>query len=143
MLHLCDVNVLLSLVHEGQQFHEAARQWEARVTKRGEIGFSRATQVALLRLLNNPAVMGADLRDGKGAWGALDQLLLDERFVLVVEPPNFEEHFRDLTLRIKHSHQLWPDAYLAALAIATGRIMVTFDPGFRNYKGLNVEVLGR
>jgi uncharacterized protein len=96
LLHLCDVNVLLSLVHEGQQFHAAAKEWEAKVGRRGEIGYSRATELSLLRLLNNPAVMGEDVRDGKGAWVILDELMLDERFAVVAEPTGLEEHLRAL-----------------------------------------------
>jgi predicted nucleic acid-binding protein len=36
---------------------------------------------------------------------------------------------------------LWTDAWLAALALTHGCEMVTFDKGFRSFKGVAVSVL--
>jgi predicted nucleic acid-binding protein len=43
----------------------------------------------------------------------------------------------------KHaSPKLWMDAYLAAFALAGGYQLVTLDKAFKQFKGLNLRVLG-
>lgn len=111
-------------------------------TELGEVGLTRSTQIAVLRLLNSPAVMGVDVCDGKEAWIVVDQLFKDRRIVLLSEPSDLEQRLRSLTVKIKHSPRMWPDAYLAAFAIAVRRKLVTSDRGFLGYAGLDVELLG-
>ncbi len=141
MYTLCDVNLILDLVHDRQEHHLRAKQWMSERTELGEVGLTRSTQIAVLRLLNNPAVMGVDVCDGKEAWIVVDQLFKDRRIVLLSEPPAVEQRLRSLTLKIKYSPRMWPDAYLAAFAIAARRKLVTFDRRFLEYAGLDVELL--
>lgn len=111
-------------------------------TELGEVGLTRSTQIAVLRLLNNPTVMGVDVCDGRAAWGVIDGLFKDRRIALLAEPLLLEQRLRSLTVNIKPSAKIWPDAYLAAFAMAAGRQLVTFNRGFRAYSGLDVELLG-
>jgi toxin-antitoxin system PIN domain toxin len=103
----------------------------------------RVTQLALLQLLNNPAVMGDDVCTGRVAWRILDQLMSDERFAFKAEPPAIEQQLRRYTADVRQSPKLWQDAYLAAFAYTAGFTLVTFDAGFRQFRGLRTIILGR
>ncbi len=142
MYSLCDVNFILNLVHDRQSHHKHAKEWMEGRTERAEVGITRSTQVAVLRLLNNPAVMGVDVCDGRAAWAVMDELFEDRRMVLLADPPDLDQRLREFTMKIKYSPKVWSDAFLAAFALAAGRRLVTFDQGFRAYRGLDVEVLG-
>lgn len=71
----------------------------------------------------------------------MDRLLEDSRIVVVSDPQNVDLYLRTFTMALKYSPKIWSDAYLAAIAMASGRRLVTFDRGFRQYVGLSVEVL--
>lgn len=96
----------------------------------GELRLCRLTQMSLLRLLSNPAVMGGDVLARADAWKAVDQLRTDGRVVWAGEPPQLEQAWRAISARDDNSHKLWTDDYLAALAQAGGFVLVTLDGGF-------------
>jgi toxin-antitoxin system PIN domain toxin len=138
---LCDVNLLLALVTDRHALHQAAVQWAASVPA-GEAALCCVTQMGLLRLLNNPAVMGEDVLDSEGCWTVWNRLLEDERFRFVAdEPSGLDADFQRYTRGRRFSPRLWTDAYLAAYAHAGQLTLVTFDHGFRNFPGLICEVL--
>jgi uncharacterized protein len=85
--------------------------------------------------------MGVDVRTGSEVWKILDTALRDERFVVLDEPEGLERVLRLLTSGLRYSPKVWQDAYLAAFAIASGRKLVSFDSGFKNFEGLAVEIL--
>ena len=63
-LCLPDVNVWIAAVSDRHEHHAAARHWFDSAS--APICFFRVTQMAFLRLLTNPKVMGEDiLRDRK------------------------------------------------------------------------------
>jgi hypothetical protein len=98
--------------------------------------------MGLLRLLNNPAVMGEDVLDTAGCWAIWRRLLEDERFRFVPEePPDLDAAFERYTSGRAFSPRLWTDAYLAAYAHATGLTLVTLDHGFRAFPGLACDIL--
>ena len=142
MQNLCDVDCLMALVHGRHEHHLGAARWIEGLQKEGDVGIARPTQVAVLRLSNNPAVMGVDVCTGREVWAAFDRMMKDSRMTIVAEPLGLEAILRRFTEKLKHSPKVWSDAYLAAFAIASGRTLVTFDRGFRAYPGLDVEVLG-
>jgi uncharacterized protein len=49
--------------------------------------------------------------------------------------------FERFTSRRAFTPRLWPDAYLAAYAQASGLVLVTFDQGFRQFDSLTCHVL--
>ncbi len=110
-------------------------------TERAEVGITRITQIAVLRLQSNPAVMGVGVCDGRAAWAVMDGLFEDRRMVLLSDPPELDQRLRESTMKIKYFPKVWSDAFLAAFALAAERRLVTFDQGFRAYRGLDVEVL--
>jgi predicted nucleic acid-binding protein len=58
------------------------------------------------------------------------------------EPPELEVLWQDFACRHTASPKLWMDAYLAAFAVAGGMALVTTDAAFRQFRGLDLLVLG-
>ena len=141
MAALLDINVLLPLVYGAHVHHPAALSWLHTVQADGELILCRTSQLGLLRLLNNPAAMGADVQNGTEAWETWDALLSDGRFRYADEPETFEAHFRLLTHALACQPKRWQDARLAAFALATDMELVTFDAGFRSFPGLRHRIL--
>ena len=108
--------------------------------------FCRATQQTFLRLLTNTSVLGPfgnPPLTNRQAWSAYEALLDDDRIAFRVdEPPGVEPLWKELALRGTASPKLWMDAYLAAFALAGRYRMVTTDAAFRQFRGLNLLVLG-
>jgi hypothetical protein len=107
----------------------------------GEFVICRISQLGLLRLFSNPVVMQSDVCTTDRAWRLYDTLMSDDRFVFRGEPTRMETKLRELTRGFPFSPKLWQDACLAAFAAAAGLRLVTFDGGFRKFKGLDCLVL--
>ena len=75
MAALPDINVLVALSYGAHVHHAAALAWLEAVQKDGDIILCRLSQFGLLRLLNNPIAMGADVQTGFEAWKAWDAFL--------------------------------------------------------------------
>lgn len=122
---LPDVNVWLALVWDGHRQHETARAWfEGRA---GVRCFCRVTQMGLLRLLTQPALMGEDVLSQQGAWQVYEALMGDAYCLLHAEPPDVERTWKTLSSRSDAAHRRWTDDYLAAFAVESGLELVTFD----------------
>lgn len=141
MAVLPDISVLLPLIYGAHVHHGAAAAWLNTVEQAGELVLCRVSQLGILRLLGQPAVMGPDVKNGAEAWKTWDALLADGRFRFEGEPEGFEEKFRDLGRSFAQQPGRWQDAYLAAFAIAGDLELVTFDAGFRSFAGLRHHVL--
>ncbi len=138
---LCDVNVLLALLTNAHSKNVEATRWFEQQPA-GGVKICRATQLGLLRLLNNPSVMKDDVQNGAECWDIWKQLLKDHRIRFVAtEPAGIEKAFMQLTATKSYAHAIWPDAYLAAFAIAGNLTLATFDKGFSQYKGLKLDTL--
>lgn len=142
MAALPDINVLLSLAYDAHVHHRSAVSWLDTVNTKSELVLCRSTQLGFLRLLNNPAVMGTDVKTGAEVWEMWDALCADQRFRFAKEPDGFETNFRDLSGALVHQPKRWQDAYLAAFALAADLEFVTFDTGFRSFSGLRCRILG-
>ncbi len=141
MRALADVSWLLPLCYGGHEHHEPALRWLDALPQGGEVVVCRLAQMGLLRLLSNPAAMGADVCGTNEVWKLNDKLFGDPRFTFETEPPALEEDLRRLTKGFPYSPKLWQDAYLAAFAVAAGLPLVTFDQGFRKFRPLRSLVL--
>jgi toxin-antitoxin system PIN domain toxin len=137
---LVDVNVLLALVAQKHVHHNSARKWYAALAA-GEAGLCRVVQLALIRLLNQPAVMGEDALPAAAAWRLIEELLQDERLEFVNEPAQIDSVLPALFVHRMPTGKLVMDAYLAAFAMAASRRLVTFDKGFEQFRGLELELL--
>ncbi|MEZ5357058.1 MAG: TA system VapC family ribonuclease toxin [Bryobacteraceae bacterium] len=142
MAALCDVNFLLALCDGAHEHHAIAVSWLENA-EAGSASVCRMAQPGLLRLLNNPAVMGDRVCTGAAAWRIWDALLADERFAFQAETQDLETHMRTFTAGLQSSPKAWQDAYFAAFARAAGMDLVTFDDAFLKFRGLRAIVLGR
>jgi len=138
---LVDVNVWLALLVRQHEHHSLANQWFDALPA-GEAGVCRLVQLALIRLLANRSVMGAYAVSAAVAWGLVERLLQDERIELLAEPAEIDSVLPSLLNYPIPTGKLVSDAYLAAFAICASRQLVTLDRGFRQFRGLNVQLLG-
>jgi toxin-antitoxin system PIN domain toxin len=118
----------------------------ATVETPASVFFCRATQQALLRLLTNASVLGPygnPPLTNREAWSAYAAFLVDDRIAFRDEPVGLEPLWKELAARGTASPKLWMDAYLAAFALAGRYSMVTMDAAFRQFRGLDLLVLGQ
>jgi uncharacterized protein len=137
---LVDVGVWLAAVWGRHAHYPVASDWLNQQTD--DLVFCRVTQMSLLRLLSNPAIMGDDSVDRSQAWRLFDQLWSDERVLWADEPDELTAVWRAISARDDKSHKLWTDAYLAAFAQASDLTLATLDrklPG--RYPSVRVESL--
>ena len=143
---LCDSNVWPALALSKHAHHAVAGKWFAAVQEAASISFCRATQQTFLRLLTNASVLrpyGNPPLTNQQAWVAYEALLADDRIVLrAKEPAGIETVWQRFAGCDTASPKLWMDAYLAAFALTGGYRLVTTDGAFKQFQGLNCELLG-
>jgi toxin-antitoxin system PIN domain toxin len=132
---LADANVLLALLVRHHDHHVVAGKWFDGL-EAGEAGLCRFVQLATIRLLGNASIMADHAIPAAAAWNLLEELLADERLDFAGEPLLLDSVLPTL---LKHPVG---NAYLAAFAMASSRRLVTLDGGFRQFRGLDVELLG-
>jgi toxin-antitoxin system PIN domain toxin len=138
---LLDANVWLALASVSHVHHVAAQAWVVSGPARPLI-FCRVTQMALLRLLTTPAIMGADVCSQKEAWRIYDAALTRPGTHFMSEPPTLEAVWRARTALNQPATKLWTDLYLAAFAHGHGLRLVSFDAGFKRFAEIEVAILG-
>jgi len=137
---LVDVGVWLAAVWGRHIHHPVTADWFGK--EADDILFCRVTQMGLLRLLSNPAIMGDDAVDRSQAWRTFDQLRADERVLWADEPAELDAVWRAISARDDKSHKLWTDDYLAAFAQASEATLVTLDREMTGrYPSVRVELL--
>jgi uncharacterized protein len=137
---LVDVGVWLAAVWGRHIHHPVAADWFGREAE--DVLFCRVTQMGLLRLLSNSAIMGDDAIDRSQAWRTFDQLWADERFMWADEPAELDAVWRTISARDDKSHKLWTDDYLAAFAQASDATLVSLDRRLpARYPSVRVELL--
>lgn len=137
---LLDVGVWLAAAWGRHVHHPAVAEWFT--SQADDLIFCRVTQMGLLRLLSNPAIMGDDAVDRSAAWRVFDQLRADERVLWAEEPAELDAVWRAISARHDKSHKLWTDDYLAAFAQTSGAALATLDsrlPG--RYPSVRIQVL--
>jgi toxin-antitoxin system PIN domain toxin len=144
---LCDSNVWLALALSEHVHHRATRDWLQKIDEAESVFFCRATQQSFVRLLTNASVLapyGNPPLTNRQAWKAFETLLADDRIVLNVEEPvGLDTLWKKLALRDTASPKLWMDAYLAAFAMAGAHRLVTTDAAFKQFRGLELELLAK
>ncbi len=142
---LPDSNVWLALLLSEHAFHPIAAAWLSGVPSRGRVLVCRATHQSVLRLLTTRAVMapyGATALSNSQALEVCDAILADKRIVWADEPAGLDARFRKWAGSRDAAPKLWMDAYLAAFAHSGGHRLVTIDRAFRQFVGLDLELLG-
>jgi predicted nucleic acid-binding protein len=82
--------------------------------------FCRYTQFGFLRLSTNPKSNPLQTATMTQAWTAYDDFRKLRGIGFLPEPDSLEPHWRTFSQGASHSHHVWNDAYLAALAFAAG-----------------------
>jgi toxin-antitoxin system PIN domain toxin len=124
-----DLNIWLALSDVGNSHNATAWQWLNQLPDDARLIFSRYTQLGLLRLLTNPAVMGDQTLTLREAWAVYDQWLQDPRVEFYPEPRNLEAAFRQATqpFAARQASKWVGDCWLLAFAEAAKAQLVTFD----------------
>ena len=124
-MKLLDVNVWLAAVWARHVHHRVAKRWVD--AEDDELAFCRVTEMALLRLLTNPAVTGEDALTRRQAWDVVLALQADARVRFLPEPRGLAPLWIAFSKRDDRSHLLWTDDYLAAFAQSVPAELVTLD----------------
>ncbi|MGA3373740.1 MAG: TA system VapC family ribonuclease toxin [Terracidiphilus sp.] len=124
-----DLNIWLALSDVRNAHNAIAWAWINNLAPDDRLTFSRYTQIGLLRLLTNNAVMGDQTLTLSKAWAVYDRWLEDPRVEFCPEPRQVEESFRLATLPFgdKAASKWVGDCWLLAFAQATHSCLVTFD----------------
>jgi toxin-antitoxin system PIN domain toxin len=137
---LLDVNVWLAAVWARHVHHLTARRFVD--AAEDELAFCRITEMALLRLVTNPAVTGTDVRTRRQAWDIVLALQADPRVRFLPEPRGLAALWMAFSKRDDRSHLLWTDDYLAAFAQVADLDLITLDRGLhRRYPSVRVRPL--
>jgi hypothetical protein len=137
---LLDVGVWLAAVWGRHAHHRVAANWLTAQTD--DLLFCRVTQMGLLRLLSNPAIMAGDAIDRSKVWRVFDQLWADERVLWADEPAELDAVWRAMSAHHDKSHKLWTDDYLAAFAQTSGAALATLDRKLpARYPSVRIESL--
>lgn len=137
---LVDVGVWLAAVWGRHSHYPVASNWLNQQSE--DLVFCRITQMGLLRLLSNPAIMGDDSLERSQAWRLFDQLWSDERVMWADEPDELDAVWRAISARDDKNHKLWTADYLAAFAQAGDLTLATLDRQLRGrYPSVRVQAL--
>ena len=139
--YLADSNIFLALASSGHPHNPIVTGWFDGFTKTDRMAFCRLTQLSFMRLLTTQEVMRQHTLTNQQALSQVHLFLSDPRMEYVVEPNGLEERWLTLASAHQKAPKLWMDAYLAGFSELTGRRLVTFDKGFRQFKALDVLVL--
>lgn len=137
---LLDVGVWLAAAWAGHVHHQRVAAWFD--SQESNLYLCRVTQMGLLRLLSNPAVLGEAVLSRREAWQTVDRFGGDDRVQWIGEPAQLEQVWRTMSARDDNSHKLWTDDYLAAFAQAAQLSLVTLDTRFdERYPSVSVVTM--
>lgn len=124
-----DLNVWLALSVSAHSHNAEAWKWLNLVPREAKLIFSRYTQIGLLRLLTNSAVMGQQAVTLRKAWGVYDRWLNDPRVEFYLEPRGLDAAFRETTIPFagKAASNWVGNCYLLAFAKQSNATLTTFD----------------
>ncbi len=139
--YLCDVNVMVALVHDAHEHSEAANRWLATTRHRGAVRICRISQLGFLRLITSQRIFARYALTPVEAWHAYDSMMGDDRLAYLEEPKGVETILRELSATLQSGASIGTDVYLAAFARAAKLAIVSFDSGFRRFPGLSLRLL--
>ncbi|MCH7615303.1 MAG: PIN domain-containing protein [Nitrospinae bacterium] len=141
MASLCDVNVLVALLHARHVHSVRAVAWLEQQAQQGSVFVCRMAQMGALRILTNRQWLKEEVMNAAEFWRGWEMLLSDDRFTMINEPDNLEMMWKKITKPFPKGQIAGTDTYFAAFATAIGHRLVTFDRGFRQYSQLDVDLL--
>lgn len=134
---LCvDINVLVHAVNEGSDRHEEVRDWLGNaLSSRTPLLVPDTVTTGFIRIVTSPRVMPSPLHPDQ-AFALVDWLLEHPSAMPLSGDGRARAVFRQLVQSLGLRGNDVPDAWIAALCIATNATIVTFDRGFRRFPGL-------
>ena len=132
---LPDLNVWLALACPGHSHHHpAVHYWEQQAAE--QVLFCTVTALGLVRLVCQPNLMGAAVKTAGDASALLEAFCLQPGVSMAMAEQGGWDVFHQLLRSGELPARLCTDAYLAALAIANGWRLVSFDRDFERFEGL-------
>ena len=132
---LPDLNVWLALACPDHSHHrQAVHYWEQQAAE--QVLLCTVTALGLVRLVCQPKLMGATVKTAAEASALLDSFCQQPGVGMTSAEQAGWELFHQLLRSGELPPRLCTDAYLAALAIANGWRLVSFDRDFERFKGL-------
>ena len=123
-----DLNLWLALSVPAHEHHRVAWTWYRDLSTEDRLFFCRFTQMGLLRLLSQEAVMGkGEALNQPGAWLVYDRWLTDSNIALYPEPERLEPCFRQYSRGNKPAPRSWGDDFLCAFSQSAGLQLATMD----------------
>ena len=119
---------------EHSHHQHAVHYWEDQASDR--VLFSTVTALGLMRLVSQPKLMGPAVRNPAEASALLDALCQQPGVGLAEPEHGGWEVFHQLLRGGEIPARLCTDVHLAALAIANGWRLVSFDRDFERFAGL-------
>lgn len=134
---LPDLNVLLAAHRSDSPLHAPCRGWLAAAYAGDDVfGLSAPVLIGLVRILTHPRVfVPPDTHEQ--AFAFVRSLLRHPNAVLLNPGRSHARLFEELCLAADAHGDLVTDAYLAALAIETGAVLVSMDGDFARFPGLH------
>lgn len=132
-----DLNVLLYAVNSSSRQHPVARGWlESAIASHEPTGLAWTVLLGFLRLTTRPGILPHPLRVEE-ASEVISDWLAQPGVRLVTETDEHWLHLRRLLAASGTGGNLTTDAHLAALAIAHGATLVSFDHDFARFPVLS------
>jgi toxin-antitoxin system PIN domain toxin len=139
-MKLLDSNVWLAAAWRNHSHHGVASRWMN--SEDDDLAFCRVTQMALLRLVTNPAITQNDVMTRRQAWEFVERFTSDPRVRFLAEPQGLLQLWMAFSKRDDKSHLLWTDDYLAAFAQAASVELVTLDRALhKRYTSVKIALL--
>lgn len=133
---LPDLNVWLALAWVNHAHHrQAVHYWEEQAA--GQVLFCTVTALGLVRLLSQPKLMGTSVKSGAEASAFLQGFCRQPGVTMAAPDHDGWEIFHGLLRTGNLASRHYTDAYLAALAMANGWRLVSFDRDFQRFGDLH------
>jgi hypothetical protein len=130
--YLIDINVWLAFSWNRHAHHSTAHVWlRQRKLDNSRLLFCRVTQLGLLRLLANKAILGDEALTMSEAFAVFDQWMADPRCEFSAEAADLDLPLRTIAGAFpqKGATKALMDSYLIAFAFIERSTLVTMDQG--------------
>jgi toxin-antitoxin system PIN domain toxin len=133
---LPDLNVWLAMTSAGHANHaKAIHYWESEAAD--QVLFCSVTALGLIRLVSQPKLMGSAVKSSADASALLQSLCTQPGVSIAEAEEGAWGIFHRLACGLLQPSKHCTDAYLAALAMANGWRLVSFDREFKQFDGLD------
>ena len=138
---ILDANVLISVIDGASTRHAVARSWIQRQAAAGEIlGIPWVCLLAMVRICTLPSVLARPLTIEQALVAAERLLGNAESVRLIADGPQHFPSFSRLLREAGVGGNLTTDALIAAIALAHGGRVASFDRDFARFAGIQVIV---